>query len=302
MTRHSSAPVATRLRRELLLGVAGRGIRATQRNGYPRKKVVGRQPWSEPPYSSTWPSTSRRRARRHRDPAPRVADGLGDPLRGSDVADGPIAALARGARQMTRRKARVLLAGVAVMVISATAIVIAGSLSLLPLIAAEALLFADRRRGAPLRGHDAARPVGRASRAVGSGGGRRGTCRPIAQGPGSSRVADAPRRGYRCEHMGNAPFGYYRRRNGRLALDAGTGPIVTELFRRRAQGATIGELPRVPAPGGPLPLERHTHPADYASIVSVRPWMGRPTSMRRCASWTTKPRRRRAAALRRLPR
>lgn len=43
---------------------------------------------------------------------------------------------------MTRRKARVLLAGVAVMVISATAIVIAGSLSLLPLIAAEALLFA----------------------------------------------------------------------------------------------------------------------------------------------------------------
>ena len=43
---------------------------------------------------------------------------------------------------MTRRKARVLLAGVAVMVVSATAIVIAGSLSLVPLIAAEALLIA----------------------------------------------------------------------------------------------------------------------------------------------------------------
>ena len=102
-------------------------------------------------------------------------------------------------------------------------------------------------------------------------------------------MADAPRRGYRGEHMGNAPFGYHRRRDGRLALDAGTGPIVTELFRRRAKGATIGERRAyLRQEAIPLPLERHTQPADYASIVSVRPWMGQPTSMRRCASWTTR--------------
>jgi Resolvase, N terminal domain/Recombinase/Recombinase zinc beta ribbon domain len=39
-----------------------------------------------------------------------------------------------------------------------------------------------------------------------------------------------------------SPFGYRRRRDGRLEPDPATGPVVTELFRRRADGATYIEL------------------------------------------------------------
>ena len=42
--------------------------------------------------------------------------------------------------------------------------------------------------------------------------------------------------------IGAPPFGYKRRRDGRLIVDPITGPVVTELFRRRANGASLGEL------------------------------------------------------------
>src|SRR5918999_4931609 len=45
-------------------------------------------------------------------------------------------------------------------------------------------------------------------------------------------------------HIGLAPAGYRRRRNGRLVPDPSYGPVITELFRRRADGARIGELCR----------------------------------------------------------
>ncbi len=55
------------------------------------------------------------------------------------------------------------------------------------------------------------------------------------------RVADerAVKRGV---FLGLAPFGYRRPKDGRLRVDSQTGPIVTELFRRRAGGATDREL------------------------------------------------------------
>src|SRR5918999_163268 len=57
-------------------------------------------------------------------------------------------------------------------------------------------------------------------------------------------------------HIGPAPIGYRRRDDGRLALDPRYGPVVTELFHRRAEGAAIGELCRLlternlPTPAG----------------------------------------------------
>ena len=42
--------------------------------------------------------------------------------------------------------------------------------------------------------------------------------------------------------IGVTPFGYRRRSDGRLAVDRTTGPLVTELFRLRADGASLGDL------------------------------------------------------------
>jgi DNA invertase Pin-like site-specific DNA recombinase len=42
----------------------------------------------------------------------------------------------------------------------------------------------------------------------------------------------------------HVPFGYRRRRAGRLRVDPHTGPLVTELFRRRADGVSVGDLCR----------------------------------------------------------
>ena len=42
--------------------------------------------------------------------------------------------------------------------------------------------------------------------------------------------------------IGVAPFGYRRLADGRLGVDAATGPAVTELFRMRADGASLGDL------------------------------------------------------------
>lgn len=39
--------------------------------------------------------------------------------------------------------------------------------------------------------------------------------------------------------IGPAPFGYLRRADGRLEVDPVRGPLVTEIFRRRAKGATM---------------------------------------------------------------
>jgi DNA invertase Pin-like site-specific DNA recombinase len=57
-------------------------------------------------------------------------------------------------------------------------------------------------------------------------------------------------------HIGPAPIGYRRRDDGRLVPDPCYGRVVTELFRRRAEGAAIGRLCRllsergVPTPAG----------------------------------------------------
>jgi DNA invertase Pin-like site-specific DNA recombinase len=46
-------------------------------------------------------------------------------------------------------------------------------------------------------------------------------------------------------HVGSTvPFGYQRGPSGRLTVDAETGPLVAEMFRRRADGATLAELGR----------------------------------------------------------
>jgi DNA invertase Pin-like site-specific DNA recombinase len=46
-------------------------------------------------------------------------------------------------------------------------------------------------------------------------------------------------------HVGSTvPFGYQRDTSGRLRVDPETGPVVTEMFRRRAEGAMISELGR----------------------------------------------------------
>ena len=42
--------------------------------------------------------------------------------------------------------------------------------------------------------------------------------------------------------IGVAPFGYRPPSDGRLAVDGAAGPLVTELFRRRADGASLGDL------------------------------------------------------------
>jgi DNA invertase Pin-like site-specific DNA recombinase len=42
----------------------------------------------------------------------------------------------------------------------------------------------------------------------------------------------------------STPVGYRRGRDGRLVADPASGPVVTELFRRRAEGASITELRR----------------------------------------------------------
>jgi DNA invertase Pin-like site-specific DNA recombinase len=57
-------------------------------------------------------------------------------------------------------------------------------------------------------------------------------------------------------HIGPAPIGYRRRDDGRLIPDPRYGPVVTELFQRRAEGAATGELCRLlnarglPTPAG----------------------------------------------------
>jgi hypothetical protein len=43
-------------------------------------------------------------------------------------------------------------------------------------------------------------------------------------------------------HLSAAPIGYRRRSDGRLQPDPVSGPVVAEVFRRRADGATIGSL------------------------------------------------------------
>jgi site-specific DNA recombinase len=44
-------------------------------------------------------------------------------------------------------------------------------------------------------------------------------------------------------HVGSTvPFGYQRKASGQLGVDPETGPLVAELFRRRADGATVPEL------------------------------------------------------------
>jgi hypothetical protein len=40
------------------------------------------------------------------------------------------------------------------------------------------------------------------------------------------------------------PVGYRRKRDGRLVVDPVEGPVVSELFRRRAEGARIVDLNR----------------------------------------------------------
>jgi DNA invertase Pin-like site-specific DNA recombinase len=57
-------------------------------------------------------------------------------------------------------------------------------------------------------------------------------------------------------HIGPAPIGYRRRDDGRLVPDPLYGPVITELFHRRAEGAATGQLCRlltergVPTPAG----------------------------------------------------
>jgi DNA invertase Pin-like site-specific DNA recombinase len=53
--------------------------------------------------------------------------------------------------------------------------------------------------------------------------------------------AQATARGLR---IGPAPFGYVRRNDGRLTPNPALAPTVAELFRRRAAGASVGELRR----------------------------------------------------------
>jgi site-specific DNA recombinase len=43
----------------------------------------------------------------------------------------------------------------------------------------------------------------------------------------------------------STPVGYQRGRDGRLAIDLVSGPVIAELFRRRADGASITELQRL---------------------------------------------------------
>ncbi len=63
----------------------------------------------------------------------------------------------------------------------------------------------------------------------------------LGSGPGAAESqAGGVARGM---HMGaGAPFGYVRLKSGRLRVDAARGPLATQLFRRRADGAGISEL------------------------------------------------------------
>jgi DNA invertase Pin-like site-specific DNA recombinase len=87
------------------------------------------------------------------------------------------------------------------------------------------------------------------------------------------RVADerAIKRGV---YMGSPPFGYRRGEDGRLRVDPRTGPIATELFRRRAAGASDRELCRWLMDSGVRTSMGNTHWWSVIDLFSRRLYLG----------------------------